>query len=257
MFRNKKKWGVTAGLLLCAGLLLGGCGNAIPDMNKAQEEAIEQYAAAVLMQYDKRYKSRLVPLPEETLETVEIEETVETTKQVSVPSESVPSQEESRETQETHTPDVNESYTAQTMTMEAFLGLPQGVTVVFNGTRTTDFYPDNQEGEVYFGVDAPIGEQLLLLELTISNQTDREQSIDILSLDPEFRVTVNDTARARVMTTLLEDDMSTYMGTIPAGGGVATVLLAEIPLDIIPERLTLRGSTGEITAVIFNNIDLK
>jgi hypothetical protein len=251
MYRDKKKWGVTGVLLLWAGLLLGGCGNAIPDMNEAQEEAIEQYAAVVLMQYDKRYKSRLVPLPEET------QETVETTEQESFPAETVTSQEEMRETQESHTPDSDESNTQQTMTMEAFLGLPQGVTVVFNGVRTTDFYPDNLEGEVYFGVDAPIGEQLLLLELIISNQSDQEQSIDILSLEPEFRVKVNDSAQTRVMTTLLEDDMSTYIGTIPAGGLAETVLLAAIPLDIIPQRLTLQGSTGEITAVIFNNIDLK
>jgi hypothetical protein len=47
------------------------------------------------------------------------------------------------------------------------------------------------------------------------------------------------------------------MGTIPAGDGVETVLLVAIPQDIIPERLTLQGNIGTVTAVIFNNVDLK
>jgi hypothetical protein len=230
-------------------MLLMGCSNAIPDLSESEQEAVEQYAAVMLMQYDKQYKSRLVSLPEETQET---EETTET--QEIIPSETPPIPEE---TEESQPPDPDVGSTAQTMSMEDFLGLPEGVTVAFGGARTTPIYPDDQGTDVYFGVDAPIGEQLLVLKFIISNQSEMDQSIDILSLEPGFSVTVNGAAKARVMTTLLVDDLTTYMGTIPKGQGVETILLANIPENIIPELLTLEGTNGGITAVILNNIDLK
>jgi hypothetical protein len=232
------------------GLLLIGCGNAIPDLSESEQEAVEQYAAVLLMQYDKHYKSRLVSLPEETGET---EETTATETQETIPSETPPIPEE---TQVSQAPDPDEGSTTQTMSMEDFLGLPQGVTVVFNGARTASIYPDDQGAEASFGVDAPIGEQLLVLNFIISNQSDMDQSIDILSVEPGFSVTVNESEKARVMTTLLVDDLATFMGTIPKRQSVETILLANIPEDTIPKLLTLEGTNGGIAAVLFLNIDL-
>lgn len=246
--------GFMGGIILGAGLILGGCTDAIPDYNESQQELVEQYAAEVLLQYDTLHKSRLVSLPEET------QETEETVPQLSLPSEeSIPSEESSsgEETRESQTQETEAASSIQTMTMEAFLGLPEGVTVIFSGLRTADYYPDDQGGEAYFGVDALVGEQLVVLKFIISNQSGMDQTLDILSTAPGFMVTFNGSAAARVMTTLLSDDLSTYVGTIPTGQGVETVLLAQIPQELVPEQLTLEGTNGATSAIILNNVDLQ
>ena len=41
-------------------LSLSGCGNAIPDMSEEESAMITEYAAGLLLKYDKNYSSRLV-----------------------------------------------------------------------------------------------------------------------------------------------------------------------------------------------------
>jgi hypothetical protein len=270
MLGNRKKAVWVAGVLMAACVMLWGCADAIPDMNDTQADAVEQYAAVLLMKYDKGYKKRLVELPEETQESTQpdTEESMPSTEPVGTdPSASAESSDgqsldgESASGESTGTESASsESGSSegqpadgmQTMPMETFLGLPEGVTVAVSDIRTADYYPDTSDG-IYNGVGANAGYQILVIEFVISNQTSSDQTIDILDLEPGFRVTVNGSINANVLTSFLLDDLSTYEGTIPAGGGEKTVLLAQIPKDIVPESITLLGSNGTQTAVILDN----
>ena len=62
-------------------------------------------------------------------------------------------------------------------------------------------------------------------------------------------VQINDTERTHVISTMLLDDLSTYVGSLQAGEEISLVLLAEIDntLDSI-EKLELTVNTAEGSA---------
>ncbi len=202
-----------------------GCGNAIPDMSGEEEQQVSEYAALMLLKYDANNRSRLVDLalfPEEP-------------EQTEPPAEETQPETEGQgmgpvaDTPVTELPQEGTAVSEGTVGSEGeFFSLPEGVSLDFNGTQTCKSYPPEGETNGYLAVDAAEGESLLVLQYTLNNQSGTDQTVDLLGQKAVIRVTINGELTEFAQTTMLENDLATYSGTIGAGQSKELVLIVEI-----------------------------
>lgn len=208
--------------VLAAGLLilgLAGCGeNQIPEMTDEEMQLLGEYTAITLMKYDANNRSRLVDYSYMLVASQSNTGQEQGSQKPQVPEGMDPVDD---------TPIVGGPAgggVTQSSSMEEVLGLSEGVSIVYTGQMLHDTYPEDGS----FTITSSTGKQLLVLEFVIINASDQDQSIDILSLAPDFKITVNGDYTRRAMLTLLEEDLSVYQGTIPSMGSASTVLVIEL-----------------------------
>lgn len=210
-------------LICAAALLMTGCGAVLPDMTDEQADLIGEYAAITLLKYDANSRSRLVDLSK-------VEEKAEP--ETPAVQESTPAQEstseESSDVPETPVIDNRNPNNGGADSVESVLELPEGVTVEYAGYEVCQDY---QDGSQYFVLEASEGKQLLVLYFNLKNVSGMAQDIDLLSGRSSYRVTVNGSYTRSVLTTMLDNDLSTYMGSIADGGAEEVVLLLEVDTE--------------------------
>lgn len=224
-------------LVVIMSLMLTGCGNRIPEMTGEEERAVSEYAANLILKYDANHRSRLVSREEVEKRTAELLEKEaydipEASQGGMDPVDDTPIIEIDRET--------GEGSTAENM--EAFYELPDGINIMYQGEVVADSYSAEEDAEDYFALDAAEGKKLLILNFCIENHSRTEQGMDLLAKGAEMKVTVNGSRSYNILTTMLLNDMSTYVGDVPAEGNISVVLLAEVDKDVTEniESLSLR-----------------
>ena len=227
MTENKKR--IVCGALLCVMALgMTACGNEIPDLTEAESQRVGEYAAVTLLKYDANHRSRLVD-PE-----IVIAQTEEK------PAESTAS--------EAQAPTAQEDITTS---LEDFFGLAEGVTLTYRDYQIADSYPEDGSAEDYFALDASTGKKLLILNFELTNGTDQEENVDFLSTASRYIITVNDGTRGNALTTMLPNDMSTYVETMAPGETQGLVLLLEVNEDMANGiqniYLRLKNTSNEYT----------
>lgn len=225
-----KRKNITAVLtVLMLGIGLSGCGeNQIPEMTAEELQMVGEYAAITLMKYDASRRSRLVELPEESAP------------QPAGPSENPePEAPPVTEPEENITAPVSGGETEESSyTMEEVMGLPEGLSVSYQDYELCDYYP-HDEGD-YMAVQAVSGKKLLVLHFSITNSSGQEKSVDLLSGNTAYWITVNGDVTRRALVTMLLDDMTTYSDTIPGGGRAEVVLVVEIEESTEPASVSLK-----------------
>lgn len=213
-------------------LLLTGCGTSYPDLTVEEEITVGEYAAKLLLKYDANNRSRLIAreeLKEETEDSVEIQEEQpeeETTVEILREDASVVGKEETPMTNMIASP-------------EEFYELSEGISIDYQGMEIASSYPSEGQADSYFALDATEGKSLMVLKFKIENHAQSEQRVDLLTQNVLFRITANGGYTRNTLTTMLLDDMSTYVGDISAGEAVDVVLLAEVDNDVANNISTL------------------
>lgn len=101
-----------------------------------------------------------------------------------------------------------------------------GLKLTFNGYSVMNAYPSmNNQG----AVTAKDGEKVLVLNFVLSNPTSSAISLNVLNQNTTFKVSVNGSNVGYTKVTMLENDLSSYVGTVAAGSEEQLVLLVIIP----------------------------
>ncbi len=104
----------------------------------------------------------------------------------------------------------------------------EGFDVEYGGHDFLDSYPGDNAEEALFSIEpATDNDQLLVLYFYITNPSEEAKECDILSLDNRFKYKSSGKTSS-FMTTLLLDDLSTYVSEIEPGGRNRAVLISEI-----------------------------
>ncbi len=210
---------LTAGLLVIG---LSGCGkNQIPEMTDDQIQQMGEFAAINLMKYDANNRSRLVDYTD-MLSTPEPEPTPQSTPKE--PEEQEP--EGMKPVDDTPITAAPGSETESAYTVTDVLELPEGMEIVYMEHGLYDRYPEGEEGG--FALSATQGKKLLVIGFSIINATGQDQEVDFLTLGPQFRITVNGDYTRRALVTMLENDMTSFVGTIPNAAAASVVLAIEV-----------------------------
>ena len=229
-------------VLLCAltvALLTAGCGE-MPDLTQEETDLIAEYAAGMLLKYD-RDINRLV-------DTSMYEEEVE--EEVILPEE----EEEPTETEEeesTAVVDVSQDEETEpaVSSLEQYYGVPN-VIITYTGYEVAESYPPSLEGEdLVFSMEASAGTQLLVLKFNAQNLSGEDQVLNMLGYGARFRVSVNGESSKGALATMLVNDMQTYNDVIPASSAVELVSIVEIPqgTNVGSIDMILRGGEQDAT----------
>lgn len=220
----RRKYMKVAAVGLATMLMLTGCGNKIPDMTEEQAQQIGEFAAITLLKYDANSRSRLVDMAEieehDAKEKSLQELIAQTTKK--------PASEGMKPVEDTPVVEIGGNAATTTISgMEEFYGLPEGITITYQEQEVCDSY-SGDASEAAFVLEATSGKKLLVLKFLVANQSGSDQRIDLFSKTASYRVTLNGSESVSTLTTMLMDDMSTYVGTISSGESKVMVLLAEV-----------------------------
>ncbi len=213
-------------------LLLTGCGVNYPELTAEEEVLVGEYAAKLLLKYDANNRSRLIVREELGEEDSVSEEKEEPQEQPEV----------SLGEPEVVEPPIeyNEAPPANMISSpEEFYELSEGISIDYLGMELCDSYPAEGQADSYFALDATEGKTLMVLKFKIENQAQSEQNVDLLTQNVLFRITANGGYTRNTLTTMLLDDMSTYVGTLGAGEAEEVVLLAEVDDDVANSISTL------------------
>ena len=217
-------------------ITLSGCALApVPDMTEEQEKLVAEYAAGLLLKYDQSYDNQIMTpeqlekakereriqkerdektriLAEQYLEKTKAAENKESKKKSSKKSDDS-NKEENK---------VPEAITASSI--GTFLGT-EGLEISYDGFKTVKSYPET--GNNVFSVDAANGNELVVANIKVSNQSSDAIDIDMFSRGVVFYLDLADGSKIPCCSTLLLDDFSIYKDQINAGTSVGTILLFE------------------------------
>ena len=230
-------------VMIASSITFIGCGSDLPNLKDEHVEIIGEYAASLLVRYDASNKSRLVDvsLIEETTEENKTEETKEVSKSGMSPVED--------------TPIINkgDNNVEPNISLEEILQFPEGATISFLEDAIMKSYPKDGEGDIAFGVDAVEGKELLVLTFSVNNQSQVDQTIDILSKSADFKINVNNQITRSTLPTLLIDDLSNYMEILPAGTDKKLVLITELNQNAFDNisSLSLKVSYNNQSTTVF------
>lgn len=227
------KKGKIIGVLAVSACMLTGCIDSMPDMTEEQSELVAEYAADMLLKYSPNYHYRIADEEEVASAEAEMEisQEEETMQEESQPSQDL-SQTGSGETvsvgAETSVEDGSE------YDLAAFFGMDQ-FSIMYASCEATDAYP-NAESGVGFSVTAPQGYNLLVLHFDVENLGEEAAQCDLFDQISKVTVNVNDAGYVQALSTLLTNDLTTYMEDIPAGevaDAVVVVPVEQTDLDEI------------------------
>ena len=220
------------GAFLCgitAAILMTGCGSVMPDLTEEETEIISEYAAGVLLKYDRVHGGRLMSEAE-----YEMEENKKAEREAAASAAEQQNEEENaaEESAASDTEVVDVSQDAEVVvpsTIEEYYDI-QDITFQYTGYELTDSYPsDSEEDNVFFAMDATEGMQLLVLKFTATNVSSADQTLDMIGYGVRFKVSVNGGSGENVLSTMLLNDMQNYKGVISAGTGTELVSIVEVP----------------------------
>lgn len=260
---NKKIWKrrLLAGLIACGIFVTTGCGQVI-DLTDEENHLIAEYAAELLLKYDRNYDTRYNPDElEDTTETMtETDATTEattemvTTTEAATTEQAVPADGQTTQAQPVTDEAVKEDIGATVdsdFDIAAFVGESR-ISVRYAYYMVVDSYPSYDQDGMYIEVQAPEGYKLLVLKFEVENKTNEDQAVDLYNKDVNYNIVVDNSRTTKQMLTILADDLYTYDKTIQASSREETVLLYTVS-DSVANKWTdlkLQVKYGGTSAVL-------
>lgn len=247
----KKKWIIACfSVVLC---LFCGCLKATP-LNDEEMDAVAEYAASLLLKYDKNYDTPLyyaeerevrltpTPTPEPTVKATPTPTSVPGTSSVGNNLPSTPSATATPTATPTPTPVpmFNEAETSKQIT--EIIGV-ENITVT---CENVELMKSVQSTE-YFSLVAKEGRQYAVVKFLLHNSTSENLVFDASEKELEYAVDINTSSISRVSLSMLENDMQYMKIPVPAGGTAEAVLVFEIAdEEINTMHLIIENASGNV-----------
>lgn len=215
---------ISAFIIISVVLSFTGCS---PQVNLTEEESkiISEYAAGLLLKYDKNYSGKLVKVEEP-------KEDPDAMKVVKEKAPAAPYEEpglDAGDATGSTTGNIGESenntYSSKSLseTLSA-----DGFEITYNGFEAKNIFPEEEKDEPLFSLQAQEGMELLVLHFNITNNGDSEKLCNIISNGAKYRIIINDSERVNSMKTILLNDLEQYYDVIAGYGMVDSVLVFEV-----------------------------
>lgn len=226
--------GILTGICFLTALLIAGCGEAVPDLNDEQTSLVGEYAANILLKYDSNHRQRLM-----SEEEIKKEEERRAAWEVRIPSADDPEVPEKPSNSSKPEQGTGEKQPAEYGKLEDFYDFTDEVGIEYTGYYVCSSYLEGQ-ADVPFTLDAAQGKEILVLKFLLKNNSDALQKVDLIKRNDFYRVTVNGNYSRTPLTTLLDNDLSTFRGELMPGASQEIVLLTEIEQGTEISSLTIR-----------------
>lgn len=221
-------------------------------MSETEEAMITEYATHLLVKYSPVSERSLLndmQLEEEIAREAEEAERLRKTKEIeqayiqaaekgqSVADES----EENADSSEQSAVNISQKSISEFFETENF-------SISYTSSVLCDSYPEESGDDIFLAMDATEGNQLCVVKFCVKNLSSSDQKLDMLTKQGRFSVRTKDGTVIPAQSTLLLDDLSSYVGTISADDEQEMVLVFEVP-DTVSEvgsmDLIMRNQSGE------------
>lgn len=233
-------------LLICI-FCLGLCGcTAFPNYSEEDMDLVAEYASGLLVQYSAVSDNRLVDVEEAMLTMEENEEQKE--EQEEIPEEEPEMSQDETEIVPEETPVVDNTEIIEEITypINDVMGVDL-LTVSCNGYEVKESYPDGSGA--FFALDAGDNCKLVVVKYTLINNTDSSVNVNMLESNVSFKVSLDGNGYQYALSTMLLDDISTYVGELESGTSVELVLISEWKEEEVNNitNLTVYIKNGELS----------
>lgn len=217
-------------------LLLTGCIKEYP-LSEVQTDAVAEYMAGRLLMEDKNYLASLLTYEE----IIEFEDNIQEDNLVPKP---------------TKAPDVvndnedNAPIKDVNYTLSEVIGVPN-FDILYSSYKLVDTYPED-ESNLVFSLDPRPGHQLLVLNFTIENITDKNEVIDLSLSTIQYQLDINVGSIYKPQLALLENNLQYINLNLKAGEKIPAVLIFEVARDIDLSDIKLiisKDSRSEIVEI--------
>lgn len=245
---------------MAVSIMLCGCGSAIPEMTDTETAVVTEYATNLLVKYstlsdrallneqqleegiakEAEERERLLKVKElENMYLNGTEETVGTGSDTAdVEADIADAENESLETT---------TVAAPQLSVDEFFA-ESDFSIDYSSYILCQSYPEENSEDLFMVVDAAQGKQLCIVKFNVSNLSSEDRALDMYAKRGRFSLRMEGGATVSAQSTLLMDDLSSYAGTIPAGGSEELVLVFEVS-DSVSEignmELIMNGQSGE------------
>ena len=222
--------------LLVAGclVLMTGCGPEATVLTSEEAQIITAYSAKVVAKHNVRLGQGILRYRgKEEVEEESEEESEEEVSEDTEESEEETVEASSRGSEKSETKEEEEKNPVREVSMSKALGV-SGITFNYNGASIPS---DLRLSDFYTLPDPPIGKNYVSVAFQAVNTTSDDITFSVVSLQPTFTATLNgESSRAEI---LLYGDLSTYEGTIQAGGSEDLILLFQFSEDAVSDLSSL------------------
>lgn len=214
-----------------------GCTSAIPELTEDEQDQITQYMADILLKYDVNYQDAL--LEKEEL-NVALEEQRQKEEEARLQAEEQERLEQEK-LEASQADDIETTQPEQKAGVEAMadaVGI-ENIEFDYMGYELCPQYPYDTGEELFFAMTPTTGNELLVMKFNLANVGGSDCEIDMFSTGTSFAVKINDGSYAPVLTTLLENDLSMLVTTVPVESGIEVVLITEVQAGTKIDDLTI------------------
>lgn len=240
--------------------MLCGCGSTIPDMTDTETAVVTEYATNLLVKYSTLSDRSL--LNEEQLEAGIIKETEERERLLKVKKLEEMYINGTEEVADAENDAVVEDaegngsepveVAAPELSMSEFFA-ENNFAIDYSSYLLCQSYPEENVEDSFMVIDAANGKQLCIVRFNVSNLTSSDQTLDMYAKRGNFSLRIDNGSVVSAQSTLLIDDLSSYVGTIPAGGTEELVLVFEVS-DTVSQigsaQLIMNDQSGENTLTL-------
>ena len=224
-------------VLLCTILAfsMSGC-NLVPSVELTEDEqnVISEYAAGLLLKYDKNYGGALASLEEEDDSGVGIVQNEEA-KIPTALEELVEEDEAVDATQPEFSEDIAASDNSSVdggieysnLSVADAIGL-DGFDIIYKSYEAHKIYPEEESENLVFSMQAQNGMELLVVNFGITNESEARKTCDVLNTNTSFRLVINESERVNANKTILLNDLGSYSDEIDGYGMADAVLVFEL-----------------------------
>ncbi len=228
-------------VMMMAGL--AGCGR---ELSTEENRVIAEYAADLLLKYDKDYQSKYMSTENEPDTTVTTESqtgevSTEATTEVTTEAASDTTAAENTTEAGSEEPTLPPSDDGSVQDIAEIAGL-DGISIQYNRCMFLDRYPSIDQDGAFIYLEADKGYKLVVVKFDITNKTSEDKMVDLLNTDLSYRLVMNQSKAAKPMLTILMDDLGTFSATVPADSEQSAVLVFQMAEGLVDkiERLDIR-----------------
>ncbi len=224
-------------VMMMAGL--AGCGR---ELSTEENRVIAEYAADLLLKYDKDYQSKYMNTENEPDTTATTEsQTGEVSTEVTTEAASDPTAAENTTEVGSEEPMLPPSDDGSVQDIAEIAGV-DGISIQYNRCMFLDRYPSIDQDGAFIYLEADKGYKLVVVKFDITNKTSEDKMVDLLNTDLSYRLVMNQSKAAKPMLTILMDDLGTFSATMPADSEQSAVLVFQMAEGLVDkiERLDIR-----------------